>query len=158
MVVAQLVRAPGCGPGGRRFESGLPPHFFAQILGKKHEAWKGFASYADRRASYILMLDEQSSQAQNVLHTFVCLTRRRRARHKVLHKPPFQTWHGVARRAKTDEAAPVFISLRRGKPFHSAMKHCSVSLHNMKHSLRSYSEKMKKWEFSVCNTYLALLY
>ena len=34
--VAQLVRAPGCGPGGRRFESGLPPHFFAQILGKKN--------------------------------------------------------------------------------------------------------------------------
>ena len=28
VVVAQLVRAPGCGPGGRRFESGLPPHFF----------------------------------------------------------------------------------------------------------------------------------
>ena len=26
VVVAQLVRAPGCGPGGRRFESGLPPH------------------------------------------------------------------------------------------------------------------------------------
>ena len=25
VVVAQLVRAPGCGPGGRRFESGLPP-------------------------------------------------------------------------------------------------------------------------------------
>ena len=33
--VAQLVRAPGCGPGGRRFESGLPPHFFAQKMGKK---------------------------------------------------------------------------------------------------------------------------
>ena len=31
------------------------------------------------------------------------------------------------------EASPVFISLRRGKPFHSAMKH----------SLRSYDEKMK---------------
>ena len=23
--VAQLVRAPGCGPGGRRFKSGRPP-------------------------------------------------------------------------------------------------------------------------------------
>ena len=23
--IAQLVRAPGCGPGGRRFESGYPP-------------------------------------------------------------------------------------------------------------------------------------
>ena len=29
VVVAQLVRAPGCGPGGRRFESGLPPHLAA---------------------------------------------------------------------------------------------------------------------------------
>ena len=28
VVVAQLVRAPGCGPGGRGFESLLPPHFF----------------------------------------------------------------------------------------------------------------------------------
>ena len=25
--VAQLVRAPGCGSGGRRFKTGLPPHF-----------------------------------------------------------------------------------------------------------------------------------
>ena len=24
--IAQLVRAPGCGPGGRRFESDYPPH------------------------------------------------------------------------------------------------------------------------------------
>ena len=30
VVVAQLVRAPGCGPGGRRFKSGLPPHFTAR--------------------------------------------------------------------------------------------------------------------------------
>ena len=26
MDVAQLVRVPGCGPGGRRFESDHPPH------------------------------------------------------------------------------------------------------------------------------------
>lgn len=26
VVVAQLVRAPGCGPGGRGFEPRLPPH------------------------------------------------------------------------------------------------------------------------------------
>ena len=37
VVVAQLVRAPGCGPGGRRFKSGLPPHFFALKRQKKHE-------------------------------------------------------------------------------------------------------------------------
>ena len=42
--VAQLVRAPGCGPGGRRFESGLPPHFFAQILGKKITKTQVFTS------------------------------------------------------------------------------------------------------------------
>ena len=54
---------------------------------------------AHSAASYILMLDEQSSQAQNVLH----------------------------KNAFSDEAAPVFISLRRGKPFHSAMKHCSAA-------------------------------
>ena len=29
VLVAQLVRAPGCGPGGRGFKSHLPPHFFA---------------------------------------------------------------------------------------------------------------------------------
>ena len=27
VVVAQLVRAPGCGSGGRRFDSDLPPHY-----------------------------------------------------------------------------------------------------------------------------------
>ena len=30
--VAQLVRAPGCGPGGRGFESHLSPHVY-YILG-----------------------------------------------------------------------------------------------------------------------------
>ena len=28
MDIAQLVRAPDCGSGGRRFESDYPPHFF----------------------------------------------------------------------------------------------------------------------------------
>ena len=27
VAVAQLVRAPGCGPGGRGFKSPQPPHF-----------------------------------------------------------------------------------------------------------------------------------
>ena len=33
--VAQLVRVPGCGPGGRRFDPDHPPHFFVHfyILG-----------------------------------------------------------------------------------------------------------------------------
>ena len=33
VVVAQLVRAPGCGPGGRRFEPGLPPKNLREIEG-----------------------------------------------------------------------------------------------------------------------------
>lgn len=32
VVVAQLVRAPDCGSGGRRFEPGLPP--FLELLRK----------------------------------------------------------------------------------------------------------------------------
>ena len=28
--VAQLVRVPGCGPGGRRFDPDHPPHFLSQ--------------------------------------------------------------------------------------------------------------------------------
>ena len=31
--VAQMVRAPGCGPGGRRFETGHAPHGFLAQLG-----------------------------------------------------------------------------------------------------------------------------
>ena len=38
VVVAQLVSASGCGPEGRRFKSGLPPHFFCQNFGKKMAA------------------------------------------------------------------------------------------------------------------------
>ena len=53
-----------------------------------------------------------------------------------------------AAKAPQYEASPVFISLRRGKPFHSAMKH----------SLRSYDEKMKNGSLSVCNTTLSALY
>ena len=65
VVVAQLVSASGCGPEGRRFEPGLPPHFFCQNFGKKnmkpvkaslHALKVRFmarraASYAVRRAS-----------------------------------------------------------------------------------------------------------
>ena len=49
------------------------PFFCLDSKAKKHEAVR--IRFMHRRcASYILMLDEQSSQAQNVLHTFVCLT------------------------------------------------------------------------------------
>ena len=36
VVVAQLVRAPDCGSGGRRFETGLPP------LSKASQKWEAF--------------------------------------------------------------------------------------------------------------------
>ena len=36
--VAQMVRAPGCGPGGRRFETGHAPHgFLAQSVERQTE-------------------------------------------------------------------------------------------------------------------------
>ena len=36
--VAQEVRAPGCGPGGRRFETGHAPHgFLAQLVERQTE-------------------------------------------------------------------------------------------------------------------------
>ena len=47
VIVAQLVRAPGCGPGGRGFESLHSPHFFAQILGKKITKPQGFTSQCE---------------------------------------------------------------------------------------------------------------
>ena len=113
------------GSKGREFESLYPDHFFA-LMGKKNEAVR--LRFMHRRcASYILMLDEQSSQAQNVLHTFVCLTRQRRARHKVLHKS--LTMKHCSASAPQYEAAS----------FHSAMKH----------SLRSYDEKMKNESFRL---------
>jgi hypothetical protein len=32
VAVAQLVRAPGCGPGGRGFKSHQPPQFAVLVL------------------------------------------------------------------------------------------------------------------------------
>ena len=37
----------------------------------------------------------------------------------------------IARRATADENAPVFISLRRGKPFHSACEVVSFRYHSI---------------------------
>ena len=76
-------------------------------MGKKNEAVR--LRFMHRRcASYILMLDEQSSQAQNVLHKSLTM------KHCSANAPQY-------------EASPVFISLRRGKPFHSAMKHSTYA-------------------------------
>ena len=65
--------------------------FFALISRqKKHEAWKGFASYRICGASYFAAMPQNASYAE---------------RHASPNPDqPFQTWHGVARRAKTAEA------------------------------------------------------
>ena len=100
-------------------------------------------------ASYILMLDEQSSQAQNVLHTFVCLTRQRRARHKVLHKNAF-----------SDEALFRFTPQYEASSFHSDMKHSAYAPYDLSSiALRATDdEKMENESLSVCNTTLSALY
>ena len=38
VVVAQLVRAPGCGPGGRGFKSRHPPHILRPFAVDSREA------------------------------------------------------------------------------------------------------------------------
>ena len=43
VAVAQLVRASGCGPEGRRFESDQPPHFFANHGGARRRTSDFFA-------------------------------------------------------------------------------------------------------------------
>ncbi len=84
VVVAQLVRAPGCGPGGRRFKSGLPPHFFVRISGKKITKTQVFTS--------------QSRQA--LLHIFT-----RRSRSSLKHRSDLLACPAIARRATADEVA-----------------------------------------------------
>ena len=58
------------------------------------------------------------------------------------------------------EAAPVFISLRRGKPFHSDMKHFAYAPYDLSSiALRATDdEKMENESLSVCNTTLSALY
>ena len=65
------------------------------------------------------------------------------------HAVPLHTPSGVLHKnAFSDEAAS----------FHSAMKHCSVTLHNMKHSAYApYDEKMKN-ESCVCKYSLPMLH
>ena len=58
------------------------------------------------------------------------------------------------------EASPVFILLRRGKPFHSAMKHFAYAPYDLSSiALRATDdEKMENESLSVCNTTLSALY
>ena len=101
-----------------------------------------------RCASYILMLDEQSSQAQNVLHTFVCLTRPRRARHKVLHKNAF-----------SDEALFRFTPQYEASSFHSDMKHSAHPPYDLSSiALRATDDEKMKNESCVCKYSLPMLH
>ena len=45
VVVAQLVRAPGCGPGGRRFETDLPPQFKKGLFISKQPFFNAFFEF-----------------------------------------------------------------------------------------------------------------
>ncbi|MBE6406879.1 MAG: hypothetical protein E7040_12800 [Lentisphaerae bacterium] len=94
----------------------------------------------------------------------------------VLHKPPFQTWHGVAKRRRLKhcfrlhfitlrqaaeapqyEASPVFISLRRGKPFHSDMKHFAYAPYDVrKWKMRVYPFAIQRYPHYImtCNPFI----
>ena len=65
-----------------------------------------------------------------------------------------------AAEASQYEASPVFISLRRGKPFHSDMKHFAYAPYDLSSiALRATDdEKMENESLSVCNTTLSALY
>ena len=56
VVVAQLVRAPDCGSGGRRFETGLSPH--PGSLEKFFEA-------------FFMRIDRNKKKAHQLLMSFV---------------------------------------------------------------------------------------
>ena len=79
VVVAQLVRAPGCGPGGRRFESDLPPHFFALISRQKNNEDVRLRPYGLRRDKQVFT---QKSSA------FSSLPRRNEMKTGHLHQTP----------------------------------------------------------------------
>ena len=129
--------------GGQKVGSSnlpIPTIFLPKFWAKKHEAVRLRLMHR-RCASYILMLDEQSSQAQNVLHKSLTM------KHCFATAPQY-------------EAAPVFISLRRGKPFHSDMKHFAYAPYDLSSiALRATDdEKMENESLSVCNTTLSALY
>ena len=65
VAVAQLVRASGCGPEGRRFESDQPPHFFAQIGQKNMKPVKASLHAAAKRR---FMHRRCASYGEAVLH------------------------------------------------------------------------------------------
>ena len=62
VVVAQLVSASGCGPEGRRFKSGLPPHFFClDFKAKKITKTQVFTSQSRQALLHIFTRRSRSS-------------------------------------------------------------------------------------------------
>ena len=105
------------------------PFFCLDSKAKKHEAVRLRLMHR-RCASYILMLDEQSSQAQNVLHKSLTM------KHCFATAPQY-------------EASPVFISLRRGKPFHSDMKHFAYAPYDLSPIALRATDDVRKWKMRV---------
>ena len=99
-----------------------------------------------RCASYILMLDEQSSQAQK------CASYGEAVLHKSL------TMKHCFAKAPQYEAAPVFISLRRGKPFHSAMKHSAYAPYDLSSIALCATDDVKKSKMKVFRLQIFLVY
>ena len=92
------------------------------------------------------------------LHTFVCLTRQRRARHKVLHKSLtmkhcFRLHFITPRQAAK---APQY----EASLFHSDMKHFAYAPYDLSSIAlcATDDEKMENESLSVCNTTLSALY
>ena len=82
------------------------------------------------------------------LHTFVCLTRQRRARHKVLHKNAF-----------SDEALFRFTPQYETSSFHSDMKHSAHAPYDLSSiALRATDDEKMKNESYVCKYSLPMLH
>ena len=64
--IAQLVRAPDCGSGGRRFESDYPPHFFYIQIG---------VSSSGKTTDFdsVIRRFESCYPCQNHKHNFCCV-------------------------------------------------------------------------------------
>ena len=82
------------------------------------------------------------------LHTFVCLTRQRRARHKVLHKNAF-----------SDEALFRFTPQYEASSFHSDMKHSAHAPYDLSSiALRATDDEKMKNESYVCKYSSSMLH
>ena len=113
----------------------MPDHFFCpNSWAKKHEAVR------------LCFMHRRCASWHNVpLHTFVCLTRQRRARHKVLHKS--LTMKHCSAKASQYEASP----------FHSDMKHFAYAPYDViKWKMRVYPFAIQRYPHYImtCNPVL----